>query len=63
MSKTFEGFQLVLNFVLFLTLALFFSVHEKYKLAKISGSSKLPGKITPEFLGLRMRNFQGTAFT
>ena len=35
MSKTFEEFQLVLNFVLFFTLKLFFEIHEKYKLAKI----------------------------
>ena len=47
MSKTFEGFQLVLNFVLFLTLALFFSIHEKYKLAKIWGG--LQSSISPRF--------------
>ena len=37
MSKTFEKFQLVLNFALFFTLNLLFSIHEKYRLAKIWG--------------------------
>ena len=35
LSITFEEFQLVLNFVLFFTLPPIFSIHEKYKLAKI----------------------------
>ena len=39
MSKTFEKFQLVFNFVLFFTLKLLFSIHEKYKLAKIWGGA------------------------
>ena len=34
MSKTFEKFQQVFSFVLFLTLKLPFSIHEKYTLAK-----------------------------
>ena len=41
MSKTFEEFQLVLKFVLFFTLTQFFSIHEKYKLAKTWGGGGL----------------------
>ena len=52
MSKTFPKFQLVLNFVLFFTLTLFFSVHEKYKLAKIWGGSS---QGSPSFYGPAMR--------
>ena len=47
MSKTFEEFQLVLNFVLFFTLKLFFSIHEKYKLAKIWGGLHPPPPLAP----------------
>ena len=36
-SVTFEGFQLVFNFMLFFTLTLFFSIHEKYQVAEIWG--------------------------
>ena len=38
-SVTFEEFQLVFNFMLFFTLTLFFSIQEKYKVAKISPPS------------------------
>ena len=57
-SVTFEGFQLVFNFMLFFTLTLFFSIHEKYQVAEIWGGGGggglaaapilLPG---PRFLG------------
>ena len=40
MSKTFEKFQLVFKFVLFFTLKLLFSIHEKYTLAKIFGGGR-----------------------
>ena len=53
MSKTFPKFQLVLNFVLFFTLTLFFSVHEKYKLAKIWGGSS---QGSPSFYGPAMES-------
>ena len=42
MSKTFEKFQLVFKFVLFFTLKLLFSIHEKYTLAKIWGGLQCP---------------------
>ena len=51
MSKTFAEFQLVLNFVLFFTLTLFFSVLEKYKLAKIWGAPAPPPQPPPGFYG------------
>ena len=39
---TFEEFQLVFNFMLFFTLTLFFSIQEKYKVAKIWGGCRPP---------------------
>ena len=41
-SVTFEEFQLVFNFMLFFTLTLFFSIQEKYKVAKIWGAAAPP---------------------
>ena len=52
MSKTFEKFQLVFNFVLFFTLKLLFSIHQKYTLAEVWGGEGLhsppPGFYGPD---------------
>ena len=40
-SVTFEEFQLVFKFMIFFTLTLFFSIHERYKVAKIWGERTL----------------------
>ena len=50
MSKTFEKFQLVFEFVLFFTLKLLFSIHEQYTLAKIWGVGVAAAPQPPWFL-------------
>ena len=51
-SVTFEEFQLVFNFMLFFTLTLLFSIHEKYKVAKIWGAAAPPAPLPPTSTGL-----------
>ena len=46
-SVTFEEFQLVFNFLLFFQLTLFFSIHEKCKVAEILGVAVPPGFYGP----------------
>ena len=56
-SVTFEEFQLVFNFMLFFHfITLFFSIHEKYKVAKIWAAAAPPSLPSPVSIGLNLKN-------
>ena len=55
-SVTFEEFQLVFNFMLFFHFNTIFSIHEKYKVAKIWGAAAPPSLPSPVSIGPNLKN-------